>query len=51
LAKPNYRHQKKQREQAQKRKKEAKLLRKLEKKRESDPVAVDPKVDVPTGSA
>jgi hypothetical protein len=51
LAKPNYRHQKKQREQAQKRKKEAKLQRKLEKKRESDPVAVDPKVDVPTGSA
>lgn len=51
MAKPNYRHQKKQREQAQKRKKEAKLQRRFEKNREPDPIAVDPKVDIPTDSA
>jgi hypothetical protein len=51
LAKPNYRHQKQQREQAQRRKKESKLRRKLERKGGADPSPLDPKVDVPTGSA
>jgi hypothetical protein len=51
LAKPNYRHQKKQREQAQKRKKEAKLQRKLEKRSGPEPIPLDPKTDVPSGTA
>jgi hypothetical protein len=51
LAKPNYRHQKKQREQAQKKKKEAKLQRRLEKKSVPDPVPLAPKIDEPTGGA
>ena len=50
MAKPNYRHQKQQREQAQRKKKESKLRRKLERKSGLDPTPLNPKVDVPTGS-